>query len=128
VNGPPDFWRDAENPARPAAGDVLCALKDVPDPGGLTLDFAAGEARLSLLVLRRGEDVCAYFNICPHARMPLERPDGRVVVQEGRYVLCTAHGASFEISSGACVAGPGLGLALRPFPIAVSDGQVIAAA
>lgn len=113
------------NPARPAPGAYLAVLDDVPEGGAVALDFAAGEARFSLLLTRSGDQAAAFENACPHARLPLERPDGRVVVQEGRFIVCSAHGASFCLRTGAHAGGPGRG-GLRPFPIQ-ADGRLIRA-
>lgn len=122
----PDPFRAVGAAARPAPGTELAALSDLPDPGAIVRDFREGDALFSILLTRRGEIVRAWRNMCPHARWPLERPDGRVVVQEGRYVICSAHGASFTLEDGRCVAGPGFGLGLQAFPIDIVDGRVLA--
>ncbi len=105
------------NPARPPPGALLARLDDIADPGAIVREFAAGEARYSLILARRDGVVRAYENRCPHALYPLERFDGRVLLQEGRYLLCAAHGASFAIEDGRCVGGPGAGRALTPVPV-----------
>ncbi len=114
------------NPARPAPGTALMALADLGDPDARAVDFRSGDALFSLIVARRGDIVRAYENVCPHARSPLERPDGRVVIDEGRFLVCSAHGASFDIADGACVGGPGTG-PLTPFAIVVRAGVAFAA-
>ena len=114
------------NPARPAPGTALLALAELDDPGARAVDFRAGDALFSLIVARHGDLVAAYENVCPHAKSPMERPDGRVVVDEGRYLVCSAHGASFAITDGACVGGPGGG-PLTVFAIMVRDGVAYAA-
>lgn len=95
-----------QNPARPAPGAFLARFVDLPDPGAVAVDFAVGEMRYSLILARRGEALFAYENLCPHALYPLDRPDGRVVMQEERYLICAHHGASFALETGACVGGP----------------------
>lgn len=122
--GPPDVFRDADNPARPAPGVDLARIDEIAASGAIVRDFRKGDALFSVLLTRTGSEVRAWYNICPHARWPLERPDGRVVVQDGRFVICAAHGASFALADGKCVAGPGLGRSLRPLPIVVEDGIV----
>jgi nitrite reductase/ring-hydroxylating ferredoxin subunit len=112
------------NPARPEAGARLAALEDVPDAGARAFYFENGAMRFSLLLARRGDAVLAYENRCPHAGYPLERPDGRVVVQEERYLVCTAHGASFALDTGVCAGGPCNGEGLTPIAIEVREGAV----
>jgi nitrite reductase/ring-hydroxylating ferredoxin subunit len=112
------------NPARPAPGTVVAQLTDIPDPGAIVRDFAEGDALFSLLITRQGERITAFENWCPHAGFPLERPDGRVIVLEGKYLLCAGHGASFAMDSGKCVGGPGTGRPLRAVPVELVDGTV----
>jgi nitrite reductase/ring-hydroxylating ferredoxin subunit len=113
-----------ENPARPKPGTDLIALDKIKPHSALVLDFAQGDARFSLLLTRTDHDVSAFENVCPHARSPLERPDGRVVVHQKKFIVCAAHGASFQMDTGRCVAGPGLGTALHRVPIVIVGSQV----
>jgi nitrite reductase/ring-hydroxylating ferredoxin subunit len=113
---------NADNPARPQRGAALCALEAIRPGGAIALDFAAGDARFSMIVARTVDGVFAYENVCPHARSPLERPDGRVVVHDKRFIVCSAHGASFRMADGRCVAGPGLGTALNRIGVVVVGG------
>ncbi len=114
------------NPARPPPGAALIAVADLADPEARALDFRAGEMLFSLIVVRHGDTIAAYRNWCPHAGAPLERPDGRVVIEDGRYLVCSLHGASFALEDGACAGGPA-NRGLLPFPVAVRDGIVVAA-
>lgn len=104
---------------------ALARLADIPDPGAIVVT-SAGPA---LIVARRGGDAFAYRNVCPHAGYPLQRADGAVLVQEGRYIVCGAHGASFELDTGACAGGPCDSKArLVPVAVIVRDGTVWLAA
>lgn len=113
------------NPARPAPGAIVAQLSDISDPGAIVRDFEAGEARFSLLIARDGQHVVAFENWCPHAGFPLERPDGRVILLEGKYLLCAGHGASFTLRTGACVSGPGTGRPLRAVPVELAPSGAI---
>jgi nitrite reductase/ring-hydroxylating ferredoxin subunit len=112
--------------ARPAAGAVLVRLGDLADGEARAIDFREGEALFAVIVVRRGDAALAYENVCPHLQMPLERPDGRVVVDPGGHLVCAMHGASFRVADGACMGGPAR-RALTPFAVAVRDGVVVAA-
>lgn len=79
----------------------------------------------AILVVRRGGDVFAYVNRCPHAAYPLQRADGRIAVQEQNYLVCAAHGASFRLDTGACAGGPCDGDGLKPVAIEVQEGWII---
>ena len=115
------------NPARPAPGALLARLEDAPDGAAIVVDFRQATALFSLILARRGDAIFAYENRCPHAGFPLERPDGRVHVQAGGFLVCSAHGASFALESGACAGGPGNGRGLTPIAVRVENGAILMA-
>lgn len=111
----------------PPRGVALARLADVPDCGALAVEVGDGETRTALVLTRRGVAVSCFRNRCPHAGYPLQRADGGILVQEKRYLVCAAHGASYELDSGACAGGPCNGAALERVPVTVRDGIVFAA-
>ncbi len=122
---------DAPRPGRPVlsapdlappAGTALKALDAVPDPGGAPAEYEA----LPILIVRSGQTVKAYINVCPHQGRPLCLPSGKTLVSEGRFVVCPFHGASFDIETGACAGGPAGKAGLKPIAVEVRDGQVVA--
>lgn len=104
-------------------GLALARLDDLADPCAIVAPIP-GDKYATLVVTRRGDRVAAFRNTCPHAGYPLQRADGRIVVQEGRYMVCGAHGASFALESGACAGGPCNGAALQRVAVEVVDGIV----
>lgn len=106
-----------------APGLVLARRDALEDPCAILVEI--GEA--SIVVTRRGDAIAAFRNRCPHAGYPMERPDGRMVVQEGRFIVCTAHGASFRLEDGACAGGPCSGAGLERVAIEIRDGAVCVA-
>lgn len=114
-------------PLRLSAGQALAAAGDVPDGGALVVSAQHEGAPISLILTRRGGAIHAFRNRCTHADYPLQRADGRVLVQEGRFLICGAHGASYELETGACAGGPCNGKGLTPIAIAVRDGDVFTA-
>ena len=87
-----------------ARGIVLTRLDALPDPGVIVVAPHPDEPFVSILVTRKGESIAAFRNKCPHAGYPLQRSNGQVLLQEGRYIVCAAHGASFGLISGECAA------------------------
>jgi nitrite reductase/ring-hydroxylating ferredoxin subunit len=100
-------------------------LHELPDPGAKGFTMGAGDWPLRGFVVRRGQRVHAYVNHCPHAGFPLNwRPDAFLAPQ-APLILCSMHGALFEIDTGACVSGPCAGLGLRTLPVRVERGYVM---
>jgi nitrite reductase/ring-hydroxylating ferredoxin subunit len=94
--------------------------------------FAEVEALLdgdaeSLVLYRDGASVRAWLNICPHAGRRLDWAPGQFLKSREGHLVCAAHGASFSLDDGDCVAGPCRGDRLRAVPVQIRDGQVFLA-
>ena len=68
--------------------------------------------------------VRAWLNVCPHAGRRLDWAPGQFLRSKDGTLVCAAHGASFELDRGDCVAGPCRGDALRAVQVQVRDGEV----
>jgi len=103
------------------------ALESLPDGIPTACEAALDGAAESLIVLRRGETLRAWLNICPHAGRRLDWAPGQFLLSKAGELVCAAHGASFELNAGECVAGPCRGQSLRAVPAIVRDGMVLLA-
>jgi len=110
-----------------AAGAVLARVDALADPCAIVLTPDAANPFVSVIVTRRGDAIAAFRNKCPHAGYPLQRADGRIALQEGRFMVCGAHGASFDLDTGACAGGPCNGEPLERLAIIIRDGYVCVA-
>lgn len=108
--------------------EPLAAFDTIPDGGfaevGVVLE---GDAE-SLVLHRDGDRVRAWLNVCPHAGRRLDWAPGKFLKSKEGLLVCAAHGASFELADGLCVAGPCRGEALRAVAVEVVDGMVRLAA
>ena len=107
-----------------AAGTILARVTDIANPGAIVVKIDASDFWGAALVTRSGDVIAAFHNRCPHAGYPLQHEDGCVRVHEGRYIVCAAHGASYELKNGACAGGPCNGEALRRIAVVVRDGEI----
>ena len=107
-----------------ASGTVLARVADIANPGAIVVQIDASDVSGLALLTRSGSDIAAFHNRCPHAGYPLQHEDGRVRVQAERYIVCAAHGASYELKTGACAGGPCNGEALTRIAIVVTDGEI----
>ncbi len=110
---------------RPGAGaSAPCRLADLPQGSHGLLRDETGRYRL--LVVRRGDELHAYHNRCPHTGAPLEWREHDFLDREGRYIQCSLHGALFRIEDGLCLAGPCRGRSLERVELELSgDGTVL---
>ncbi|MEE2526580.1 Rieske (2Fe-2S) protein [Hyphobacterium sp. HN65] len=88
---------------RPPTGTLLGRITDLPDPGGREADW---EGEAPLFLVRKGDEIRCYVNICPHAGRALSLPDGRVFLTRDEDIICPIHGATFDVLTGSCTGGP----------------------
>jgi nitrite reductase/ring-hydroxylating ferredoxin subunit len=104
---------------------VLCRLDELRATGCREFTLGGGQWPLRCFVVSAGAGVHAYVNRCAHQQLPLNLLPDRFLTHDGSMILCTAHGAIFEKSSGYCVAGPCAGRSLAPVPVQVVAGYVM---
>ena len=104
---------------------VLCQLEDIEDPGSVALTLATSDGLQDIFVVRRGEQVAAYLNSCPHTGGPLDWVPGQFLDLDREYIQCATHDALFEITDGVCIAGPCAGGRLTAVSVVIRDGEVI---
>ncbi|MEE9454711.1 MAG: Rieske 2Fe-2S domain-containing protein [Paracoccaceae bacterium] len=107
-------------PDAPASGVQICAVADIPKGGFL----ACMIGEFPVLVVAGPK---AYVNACPHQFLPLDHRGNEVIGADGTSILCTNHGASFDLETGAGTAGLGLGCELTPIPTCISGGDLVVA-
>ncbi len=106
---------------------MLCHLTDLEATGAKEVVREENGERISLFVIRDGENVRDYVNSCPHARLPLNWREDMFFDLTRQYVLCANHGAYFDIATGACVRGPCVGQSLTPVAVMVDANGAIRA-
>ena len=102
---------------------ALIALDAIEDGGLAEVEGSVDGDAESLILHRDGESVRGWFNVCPHAGRRLDWAPGKFL-RSGGLLVCAAHGASFELVGGECVAGPCRGQALRAVALEVREGGV----
>ena len=110
-----EAWRESR--FTPAPGTSLGGLETFPDPSVRELQFGVGRRVFSMLVVRRGENVRAYVNACPHVWLPLTFRSLRLLSADGERLVCSNHLAEFAVADGQALSGPvepGCGLTAIP--------------
>jgi nitrite reductase/ring-hydroxylating ferredoxin subunit len=106
-------------------GTVLGPMQDIPDGEGKEYVFGRGTTVFSMFVVRRGEKVYGYLNICPHYSSRLNYRDGQFMSEDKSHIRCTMHYAEFRIEDGYGVRGAAERCWLDPVPVHVDNGMVV---
>jgi len=112
-------WTDYSS--APPQGTVVCAQADV-DPF-VSLSVESENGSLPIIVVRTQQGLVAYVNACPHQYLPLDYQQAQIVSADGTKLMCSAHGAMFDASTGDVKMGAPCGL--DRVPITIRDGQVL---
>lgn len=104
---------------------VVGRFEELDDPGCREFAIGTGDWPFKGFVVRQGDTVYAYQNICKHAGHPLNWQPDSFLTNDGKSIICASHGAIYEISSGECIAGPCPGQKLTMVEVEVRDGDVV---
>ena len=106
----------------------LCHAQEIADGTSRGFDPEAS-GRDTLFVVRSGDSLCAWRNVCPHwegTSMAWRKDE--YLSADRRHIVCAAHGAQFDIFSGVCTLGPCLGESLIPISLTFDVDQNMYAA
>lgn len=102
----------------------LCRTEELADSGTANVVLGEGEDELDIVVVRTGGKPHAYINSCPHQFIPLETFPNHFLTEDRRHLVCSGHGALFELASGICTRGPCIGRTLDRLTITERDGMI----
>ena len=78
------------------------------------------------LLVNYGGGIFAYVNRCRHISLSMDWMDNQFFTEDGRYLICANHGATYEPTTGECVWGPCFGAFLQTVPLEVRGGEIVA--
>jgi nitrite reductase/ring-hydroxylating ferredoxin subunit len=104
--------------------EVLCRFDELRD--GEARGFGPFD-RVKAFAIRRDGRLFAYWDACPHyGDTPMAWRTNAYLNAAGDRIVCSSHGAEFDIETGRCVRGAALGRSLVPAPIEMTpQGEVV---
>lgn len=102
---------------------TLISRAELPDRQIVVVNTNIDGENEAILLYRDQDEIHAWLNICPHAGRRLDYAPGKFLMQDGDLV-CAAHGATFRLDNGECVAGPCRGASLKAVPVQWLDEDV----
>jgi len=89
------------------AAPAACCAGSTPVPQGACkeLRYGEGDASFALLLYRRGAEIHAYVNSCPHFGLPLNARADEFLLYNDGLIMCAHHSAVFSLVDGRCVEG-----------------------
>jgi nitrite reductase/ring-hydroxylating ferredoxin subunit len=84
-----------------------------------------GSSVEAMLINFEGE-YFAYVNRCRHVGISMDWVDNQFFTENGRYLMCANHGATYEPKTGECVWGPCVGASLEGVPLEIEGEKIFA--
>jgi nitrite reductase/ring-hydroxylating ferredoxin subunit len=86
---------------------VICASGALEEAGrGVRFEVEYFGEPAPAFVVRKDGAAHGYLNRCAHVAMELDWQEGVFFDADGRDLLCSTHGASYDPRSGRCLGGP----------------------
>lgn len=102
----------------------LCTFTELTDPDSRGFNVKLKRKSIDIFIVRKGEEVFAYENLCPHAQAPLEWNPDNYLDEQQESIICAMHGAKFVIEDGSCVSGVCNGVGLNKLKIEISNNEI----
>ncbi|MDE2564538.1 MAG: Rieske 2Fe-2S domain-containing protein [Burkholderiales bacterium] len=116
----------ATSPAAPDAPCPLCPSQALAERGRAWVwEVRQYGQPVRAFALRFDGRVHAYLNRCAHVPTEMDWQPGEFLDADRRWILCSIHGATYEPTSGRCIAGPCGRGRLTPLAIEERDGMVL---
>lgn len=112
-------------PQGESVSGTLIHRSELPRVGIVGVDAVIAGEMESIILHCEDEILTAWLNICPHQGRRLDYAPGKFLIDNNRLV-CAAHGATFRLGDGQCIAGPCRGSSLREVPVRLNAvGELI---
>jgi nitrite reductase/ring-hydroxylating ferredoxin subunit len=79
-------------------------------------------------MVRKGRDVRAFVNACPHQYLPLNHKGDKLISTDGKVIRCTNHSAGYSAETGEGIEGLGIGKCLDAIPVRVATDDIVVVA
>jgi len=103
----------------------LCELDHIEEGDARGFEITIASETVAVVCIRQGQKVFAYRNRCPHTGINLEWLPDQFLDDTRQYVVCSTHGAMFQVEDGHCVTGPCAGDSLDAVPVKIEKGVVL---
>ena len=97
----------------------ICNINDINDNQTLGLSTNINGTLKKIIIVRTEKSVLAYINSCPHIGAPLDLRPGQFLSHNKENIVCSTHGALFQIDTGLCIFGPCKDAYLQSIPITI---------
>lgn len=102
----------------------LAQLIDVPLNGWSEHSIQTNNGFVSVMIKRLATEWTAFVNECPHQGRRMDYAENAFLETPEHYLVCPAHGATFDVVDGECKTGPCVGQSLKKLTVEIDNKDV----
>ncbi len=102
----------------------VARVEDVPHGSSKKFILVCDGRQIDGFIVNYHGGFYAYRNRCCHIPMSMDWFDNQFLSEDGRYIICATHGATYHPATGECVAGPCPGEYLDRLPLQILNGVI----
>jgi nitrite reductase/ring-hydroxylating ferredoxin subunit len=105
---------------------LLAKFNDVEYNSWSEFSLETEDSYRSIILHKTEGKLQAFNNFCPHQGRRLDYVSGKFLFGENKNLICPAHGAEFETTTGECINGPCKGQSLQAIEVIVESENIYA--
>jgi nitrite reductase/ring-hydroxylating ferredoxin subunit len=94
------YWHNGDNALQ--EGAVICSSKKIQEGKANCMEIISNHKAFPIILTRIDGEAYCYINACPHQYLPLNYRSKGIISSDRNHLLCSAHGAIFDIKTGEC--------------------------
>ncbi len=102
----------------------IAQLIDVPIDQWSEHTLPTNNGSTSIMIKRGHAEWVAFINECPHQGRRMNYAENAFLETPDKQLVCPAHGATFDATSGLCTSGPCAGQSLTSLVISFDEKEV----
>ena len=104
--------------------EKICKFDEILDNDAKGFVATVEGKKRNIFLARKNGKIFAYLNWCPHNQVLIDQIPNKFFNKDNTYILCSKHGALFEIDGGLCIEGPCEGEKLKSLEIKMEGGTI----
>jgi nitrite reductase/ring-hydroxylating ferredoxin subunit len=84
----------------------IAHIRELPQGSSKKFLLTCNGQRVEGFIVNYHGTFYAYVNRCCHMPMPMDWFENKFLSEDGRFIICATHGATYDPVTGECVAGP----------------------
>jgi nitrite reductase/ring-hydroxylating ferredoxin subunit len=101
-----------------------CNIDEIMENECVDVKITENKKQESVFAVKKNGGYFVYLNSCPHIGTPLNLIPNKFLSHNKNHIICSTHGALFEIETGFCIAGPCINKSLVKIPATIKDNAL----